>query len=466
MSGSFTALLVLTSHDDLGGLRSTGYYVGEAAEPWKVFTDAGGTVDIVSIAGGHPPEDGRDDADPVQQAFLGNPRSARQLRHTRSMSDVDPDTYDIVFFVGGHGTMWDFPRCPDVIRVGRAVYEAGGVVAAVCHGPAALVNLTLSDGTPLVAGKRLTSFTNSEEAAVGLTSTVPFLLADALAAAGATHTPGEDFTENVVADGRLVTGQNPQSAAGAARAALAALGRRTVLVTGASSGIGHQVCAQLATAGHSVHAVARRADRLDELAGRYPGVTPWAVDLRDDDAVRRLSAEVGPVDDIVHAAGGARGSTPVIDADTDDWTWMWRTNVLGTMFVLRQFVPRLVDQHNGTVVVVTSVAAFEALDGSAGYSTSKHAQSAMVSTLRNELLGTGVNVTEIAPGLVDTEFFTQRFPDDPDRARRIVDGLDPLTPHDVARAIIYALDQPTHVNIDRIVLRPTAQGTGGRFDRR
>ncbi|MFD2767895.1 type 1 glutamine amidotransferase domain-containing protein [Micromonospora eburnea] len=222
MTDTSRALLVLTSHDDLGGVRRTGYYVGEAADPWKVFTDAGYVVDIASIAGGTPPEDGRDEDDPTQREFLADPHIAAQLADTPSLADVDPSDYDIVFFVGGHGTMWDFPTSPDVERVGRAVYEAGGVIAAVCHGPAALVNLTLTGGEPLVAGKRVASFTNSEEAAVGLTDIVPFLLADALAAKGANHVSGPDFTEHVVSDGRLVTGQNPQSAAGVARAALSA----------------------------------------------------------------------------------------------------------------------------------------------------------------------------------------------------------------------------------------------------
>lgn len=225
MTDSPRALLVLTSNDDLGGVRKTGYYVGEAADPWRVFTDAGYTVDVASIDGGVPPEDGRDDADPTQRAFLADPRIAEQLRDTRALADVDAGAYEVVFFVGGHGTMWDFPNSPDVDRVGRTVYEAGGVVAAVCHGPAALVNIALSDGAPLVRGKRVASFTNSEEEAVGLTDTVPFLLADALAEKGATPVPGPDFAANVVADGRLVTGQNPQSATGVAVAAVAALGR-------------------------------------------------------------------------------------------------------------------------------------------------------------------------------------------------------------------------------------------------
>lgn len=216
-------LLVLTSHGDLGGVRETGYYVGEAAEPWRVFADAGYTVDLASIGGGVPPEDGRDDEDPIQRAFLTDHHVSAQLRDTPALADVAASDYDAVFFVGGHGTMWDFPDSPAVASLGRAIYEAGGIVAAVCHGPAALVGITLTDGTPLVQGKRVTSFTNDEEAAVGLTGIVPFLLADALVDKGATHVPAANFTEHVVSDGRLVTGQNPQSAGGVARAVLAAL---------------------------------------------------------------------------------------------------------------------------------------------------------------------------------------------------------------------------------------------------
>lgn len=216
-------LLVLTSHDDLGGLRKTGYYLDEAAQPWKEFADAGVAVDIASIAGGVPPQVGRDEFDRIQNAFLGDPSVAAQLADTTKLSDVDASRYDAVLFVGGHGTMWDFPHDSAVNAIGRAVYERGGVVSAVCHGPAALVGITLSDGVPLVSGKRVAAFTNVEEAAVDLTEVVPFLLADALEAAGATHVAGEKFTEQVVVDGRLVTGQNPQSAAGVGRKVVALL---------------------------------------------------------------------------------------------------------------------------------------------------------------------------------------------------------------------------------------------------
>ncbi|WP_043631802.1 type 1 glutamine amidotransferase domain-containing protein [Nonomuraea candida] len=201
-------LIALTSHDDLGGVEKTGYYVPEAAHPWEIFRKAGFEVDLASVRGGEPPQDGYDPADPVQAAFLAAP----EPHDTARLADVDASRYDAVLYAGGHGTMWDFPDDPDVIRIGREVYERGGVVAAVCHGPSALVNLTLSDGTHLVAGRRVAAFTNTEEELRGVTHVVPFLLADALVARGAEHVPGETWQAQVVVDGRLATGQNPASA--------------------------------------------------------------------------------------------------------------------------------------------------------------------------------------------------------------------------------------------------------------
>jgi putative intracellular protease/amidase len=209
------ALIALTSHSKLGETgRQTGFYVGEAAEPWEVFRAAGYDVDLVSVAGGQPPLDGRDENDKTQNDFL----ATAGVTDTPKAADVDPTGYDVLVFAGGHGAMWDFPDNPDLARIARSIYEGGGVVAAVCHGPAALVNLKLSDGANLVAGKRVAGFTNAEEAAVGLTDQVPFLLADKLTEAGAQHVPAPDFTEQVVVDGRLVTGQNPQSARALAEA--------------------------------------------------------------------------------------------------------------------------------------------------------------------------------------------------------------------------------------------------------
>jgi putative intracellular protease/amidase len=219
VSGMTKILIGLTSHGDLGGVRSTGYYLPEAAHPWRVFTDAGYTVEFASVAGGEPPVDGADLSDPVQREFT----EQVPLKETPRFADLDPAGYDAVLFAGGHGAMWDFPSDPGLATFTRELYERGGVVAAVCHGPAALAGLTLSDGSPLVAGKRIAAFTDSEESAAGLTEVVPFLLQSRLEELGAKHTGAPDWQPHVVTDGRLVTGQNPASSAGVAEAVVAVL---------------------------------------------------------------------------------------------------------------------------------------------------------------------------------------------------------------------------------------------------
>ena len=225
MSRTKTILIVLTSHAELGDTgRATGYYMPEVAHPWRVFTEAGYRVDLASVRGGRPPASGVDVDDAVQKAFLDDPEMSAKLADTLRPEDVDPARYDAVFFAGGHGTMWDFPGNEALAALARDVYEAGGVVAALCHGPAALVGVRLSDGSPLVEGRRLTGFTNAEEAAVGLTDIVPFALQTALEDLGGKHEGAPEFTAHTVTDGRLVTGQNPASATVTAVATVRALG--------------------------------------------------------------------------------------------------------------------------------------------------------------------------------------------------------------------------------------------------
>lgn len=208
-------LFVLTSHGSKGDTgQPTGWYLAEVTHPLAELRQAGLTVEFASIQGGAPPVDGLDLADPLNARYWNDPDFRAKVEHTHRLADVDPARYAAIFFAGGHGAMWDFPGDAGVQRVTRAIHEAGGIVAAVCHGPAALVNVTLSDGTPLVAGRRLAAFTDSEERAVQLDAVVPFLLASTLAERGALHQPAPDWTSNVVVDGRLVTGQNPQSASG------------------------------------------------------------------------------------------------------------------------------------------------------------------------------------------------------------------------------------------------------------
>ncbi|GEO95082.1 type 1 glutamine amidotransferase domain-containing protein [Kocuria turfanensis] len=211
-------LLVLTSHDTLGDTgEPTGYYVGEAAHPWKVFRDAGYVVDFASIAGGQPPQDGRDEDDEVQRQYLEDETVRASLYNTPRISVVDPAQYDAVYLVGGHGTMWDFAGNPDLQSLVAAVHDAGGIVGAVCHGPAGLVDVELSTGLRIVEGRRVAAFTNAEEDEVGKSDVVPFLLEDKLVEQGADVRTAPNWTEHVVVDDRLVTGQNPQSAAGVAK---------------------------------------------------------------------------------------------------------------------------------------------------------------------------------------------------------------------------------------------------------
>ncbi|MEU1404022.1 type 1 glutamine amidotransferase domain-containing protein [Streptomyces sp. NPDC005728] len=224
MSRTKKILIVVTSHSELGDTgRSTGYYMPEVAHPWRVFTEAGHRVDLASVRGGRPPASGVDENDAVQKSFLDDPEMRAKLADTLRPEDVDPAGYDAVFFAGGHGTMWDFPGNEALAALARDVYEAGGVVAALCHGPAALVGVRLSDGRPLVEGKRLTAFTNAEEAAVGLTGIVPFALQTALEDLGGKHESAAEFSAHAVTDGRLVTGQNPASATDTAVATVLAL---------------------------------------------------------------------------------------------------------------------------------------------------------------------------------------------------------------------------------------------------
>lgn len=208
-------LCVVTSHPIRGDSgEPTGFAMVELTHPLEVFKAAGIPVEITSIRGGHPPIDFFDLTDPVNDRFWHDREFRDQLAHSLILAELNPSRYSAVFFAGGHGTMWDFADSAAVQRVIRDIWEAGGVVSAVCHGPAALVNATLSDGSYLVAGKKIAAFTDEEEAEVGYTKVVPYLLATTLKARGALHQPAPNWTEKVVIDGRLVTGQNPASAHG------------------------------------------------------------------------------------------------------------------------------------------------------------------------------------------------------------------------------------------------------------
>ena len=191
------------------------------------------------------------------------------------------------------------------------------------------------------------------------------------------------------------------------------------MVTGASAGIGEATAKTLAGQGFHVVCVARREDPIKALADQIGG-TAIVADVTDAEAVAALAAALDRVDVLVNNAGGARGLEPVADADLDHWRWMWESNVLGTLRVTRALLPKLIDSGDGLIVTVTSIAALEIYDGGAGYTAAKHAQGVLHRTLRSELLGKPVRLTEVAPGMVKTDFSLRRFDGDEERADQSV----------------------------------------------
>lgn len=238
----------------------------------------------------------------------------------------------------------------------------------------------------------------------------------------------------------------------------------TAIVTGASSGIGAATARHLAKAGFRVVVGARRLDRLTELASSIDGVA-LPLDVTDPSSVQEFVEAAGPCRVLVNNAGGAMGLAPVAAADEDHWRWMWETNVLGTLRLTKALLPALVDSGDGHVVTITSVAAYEVYDNGAGYTSAKHAQSALHRTLRGELLGKPIRFTEVLPGLVETEFSLVRFEGDAAKAENVYSGLVPLTADDVAEVVAFAVTRPSHVNLDQIVMKPRAQASASRVHR-
>lgn len=233
---SAKVLVVLTSHDTLGDTgKETGFYLAEVSHPVAVFDKASLSVQYVSPLGGKAPMIGVDLNDPLNKAFLDNPEKVTQVENTLRPEQINPAQYNAIFYAGGHGTMWDFPDNAELARIATAIYEQGGVVGAVCHGPAGLVNIKLSNGQYLVADKTVSSFTNEEEAAVGLTEVVPFLLESKLIERGATVDKAPNFQAKVVVSDRLVTGQNPASAMGVAERMVELLAQTTSVLSSAVS---------------------------------------------------------------------------------------------------------------------------------------------------------------------------------------------------------------------------------------
>jgi NADP-dependent 3-hydroxy acid dehydrogenase YdfG len=240
------------------------------------------------------------------------------------------------------------------------------------------------------------------------------------------------------------------------------------VVTGASAGIGAATARTLAAQGFHVVCAARREGPITALAGEIGG-TAIVTDVTDDASVTELAERLDRVDLLVNNAGGARGLEPVADANLDHWRWMWESNVLGTLRVTRALLPKLIDSGDGLIVTVTSIAAVETYDNGAGYTSAKHAQGVLHRTLRSELLGKPVRLTEVAPGMVKTDFSLLRFDGDEERAAKVYEGVTPLVAEDIAEVIGFVASRPSHVDLDLIVVRPRDQvsgAIGSRFNRK
>jgi putative intracellular protease/amidase len=221
-------LMVLTSHDQLGSSgKKTGFWLEEFAAPYYAFKDAGADLTLASPAGGQPPLDPKSDEPDAQteatRRFKSDESAQAVLAHTTRLSAISGADFDAVFYPGGHGPLWDLAGNPDSIRLIESMSRAGKTVAAVCHAPAVFRDTKAADGEPLVKGRMVTGFTNSEEDAAHLTKIVPFLVQDMLVENGAKYSKGPDWQPHVVTDGKLITGQNPASSAAAAAAVLAQL---------------------------------------------------------------------------------------------------------------------------------------------------------------------------------------------------------------------------------------------------
>ena len=221
-------LMVLTSHDRLGDTgKKTGFWLEEFAAPYYVFRDAGAEITLASPKGGQPPLDPKsDEADaqtPATVRFKADMNAQAALASTHLLSDIDISEFDAVFYPGGHGPLWDLAEDAGSIKIIEDAINAGKPVAAVCHAPGVLKNVNAANGKALVAGKKVAGFTNTEEEAVGLTDIVPFLVEDMLKANGGIYAKGDDWSEFVVEDGLLITGQNPASSEKAAKMLMAKL---------------------------------------------------------------------------------------------------------------------------------------------------------------------------------------------------------------------------------------------------
>ncbi len=239
-----------------------------------------------------------------------------------------------------------------------------------------------------------------------------------------------------------------------------------VLITGATSGIGRACARAFAAAGADLTITGRRADRLEALAEEIAGsVRTLTFDVRDREATTAALRDVPAPDVLVNNAGLASGFDPVQDGDPADWDAMLDTNVKGLLTVSRSLLPRMVQRGRGHVINVGSIAGHEVYANGTVYCASKHAVDAITKGMRLDLLGTGVKVSTVDPGMVETEFSVVRFHGDVDRASTVYEGLDPLTPEDIADTIVWIADRPRHVQVAEVVILPADQASATQVDR-
>lgn len=239
---------------------------------------------------------------------------------------------------------------------------------------------------------------------------------------------------------------------------------RIAVVTGASSGIGAATARRLCADGFEVVAGARRQDRLHEVTDSI-NARALPLDVCDTSSVETFCAEIPTCHLLVNNAGGALGLAPVAQADEEHWRWMYDANVLGVMRMTRALLPKLVASGDGHIVIVGSIAGHEPYPGGAGYNAAKFGVRAVAGVLRQELLGQPVRVTEIDPGMVETDFSVVRFSGDQDRADSVYEGVEPLVADDIADCIAWAVTRPSHVNIDQILVKPRDQASATRVHR-
>lgn len=250
---------------------------------------------------------------------------------------------------------------------------------------------------------------------------------------------------------------------------MSATPRGIAVVTGASSGIGAASAVALAQEGFVVYACARRVDRIEALAAKNPGIVPWPLDVTDQASVDALADRLATEDVtvLVANAGGAFDAATIADADLDSWQRTYDVNVIGTVRTVRALLPGLVASGRGLVVIMGSTAGHIVYEGGGSYTAAKHAEAAIAGTLRLELCGLPVRVTEICPGMVKTdEFAANRFAGDAERAAAVYAGVEqPLVAADIADAVTWVATRPAHVNIDQMTVRPVAQAAQHKVHR-